>query len=149
MKSTKFLARNKLLKDLSNVELPKDLVQIESCFQENLKFSTFSSISKWTPKSWWNTQLEILFRIFQGARQRATKFCSMANLEIFRTAESNWLEAVNLAKKENRKKHLEELSNAPNNKHFWSAVKSYQNFNNFKQKNDAWDVEKNITYLNF
>ena len=96
----------KLLKD---VELPKDFVQIESCCQENLKSSTYSNISKWTPKSWWNTQLEILLRIFQGARQRATKLCSMANLEIFRTAESNWLEAVNLAKGKIEKSILKSL----------------------------------------
>ena len=123
-------------KSIKFMALPRDFVQIESCVQEHLKSSTFSNISKWTTKSWRKTHLQILFRIFQRARQRTTNFCSMANLEMFRTAESNWLEAVDLAKKENRIKHLERLSNAPNNSYHWSAIKFYQNFNYFNQKND-------------
>ena len=118
----KFLAKFKLLKILSSLNLADDFDSIENSFKSQIKNATYELKPERTPKFWWSEDLFAVFRRYVGARKRAAYFASIPNICLAKLAKDEWDQKVKEAKKKSFENKIEELNFQSNTKSSWKTV---------------------------
>lgn len=96
----KFLAKRKLMENLSRIELPTDSVRIMESFRSEIEGCTYKIGDSRTPKYWWHKGLEPYYMRFVAARKKCQGYPSYGNWEELSGAKREWEKVAREARRE-------------------------------------------------
>ncbi|KAL9874903.1 uncharacterized protein ACN427_013229 isoform 2-T2 [Glossina fuscipes fuscipes] len=144
-----FISRNFLMDRLSKVDLPSDLSSIQSAFQSVIMSArtNFPDIESFSPKPWWNPFLLTLFRKYQAARKKMSKYANPANYIEYMKILKEWRSAVRKAKRAHRAIAIKELCGNGNPRSFWNYINGRRHSSRKLSGCAVWNDHDNKKYL--
>ncbi|XP_073831714.1 uncharacterized protein [Musca autumnalis] len=147
VRTSKFLHKSKLMKELSKLELEPNFTKIEEVMTEEVKAATKDLRTNWSPKYWWNNELTVAYRRQLATVKKSRKYPSYHNLEEARKEVDNWKQMVLKAKADSFNSKIEEVNGNGNVREAWRFL------NNVRKRNcevlSAWDHDKDMEYLRY
>lgn len=106
-----FLAKDKLLEDIGNMQLTDDADMIQSTFQNMIKQSTIKiTNNRFEPKEWWTKELTKLFAEKRQQLLAYNRNPTIQNLLLLKNKNATFIKQAKKAKKKYWEKFREELS---------------------------------------
>ncbi|KAL9877276.1 uncharacterized protein ACN2A1_013687 [Glossina fuscipes fuscipes] len=134
---------------LCKVDLPSDLSSIQSAFQSVIMSArtNFPDIESFSPTPWWNPSLSTLFRKYQAARKKMSKYANPANYIEYMKILKEWRSAVGKAKRAHRAIAIKELCGNGNPCSFWNYINGHRHSSRKLSGCAVWNDRDNKKYL--
>lgn len=102
----KFISKRLLNESLQKVVLTPDFDEIEETFKNEISFATNVIKDGSTPKFWWNSQLQVMFKRQIAAIKKSKKYPTFSNLEAASIEINKWKDMAQKAKKDSFQKKM-------------------------------------------
>lgn len=143
-----FIARKKLICNLSKIRLSNNMDEILDTFTSELKKCTYKCKSK-IPKCWWNDTTEKNYRLYIAAWQKCQKFTNPENILNFREKKNIWQESIRSAKQKSWSNRIEELNKNYGTREAWRFINNVKKCRDTKYLPPNWSTEVQNSYLTF